>query len=115
MLAPSSYEAERVILRVEYSRIDNRTIANTEVVTLTATIASANVTGLTKFESVPEGGAVDGIIDRGTPGGSEVAILRARICTSSDRRTTMRQRTYRRPFDRCEGMHDVIPITFSPH
>ena len=59
--APSSYEAERVILSVEYSRSDTRMIAKTNVVALTATVASANVTGLTTLGFTPGGGAADGI------------------------------------------------------
>ena len=76
MLAPSSYEAERVIARVEYSRIERKMTARTEVIALTATIASAKVTGLTKFESTPGGGAIDGSIAGLMPGISEEDILR---------------------------------------
>ena len=75
-LAPSSYEAERVIPRVEYSRIDSKTTARTKVVILTATVASANLTGSTKLGSTPEGGAIDGSIAELMRGESEEAILR---------------------------------------
>lgn len=65
-----------MILRVEYSRIDNRTTARTEVVALTATIVLANLTGLTKLGSMLGGGAIDGIIFALRPGGNDEAILR---------------------------------------
>ncbi len=74
-LAASSYEAERVILVVEYSRMHKRMTANTEVAVQTARIGSAKVTGLMKLGTTPGGGAIEGIISRSMPGGSETAIL----------------------------------------
>ena len=79
ILAPSSYEAERVITKVEYNRIERKRMARTEVVALTATIASAKVRGLIKFGSTPKGGGTEGIIAGLMPGGSEKAILRSRV------------------------------------
>ena len=73
--AASSYEAERVILVVEYSRMHKRMTANTEVVMQTARIGFAKVTGLMKLGMTPGGGAIEGIISRSIPGGSETAIL----------------------------------------
>lgn len=74
-LAPSSYEAERVILSVEYNRTNNRATARTEVVALIATLECARVTGLTKSGLTPGGGFVDGIISGLRPGGNEETIL----------------------------------------
>ena len=65
-----------MIDRVEYNRIVRKRAASTEVVALTAMIASAKVTGLTKFDSTPGGGAIDGSIARLMPGISEEDILR---------------------------------------
>ena len=73
-LAASSYEAERVILVVEYSRMHKRMTASTEVAVQTARIGSAEVTGLMKLGTTPGGGAIEGIISRSMPGGSEAAI-----------------------------------------
>ena len=73
--AASSYEAERVILVVEYNRMHKRMIANTEVVMQTARIGLAKVTGLMKLDTTPGGGAIEGIISRLIPGGIETAIL----------------------------------------
>ena len=60
---------------VEYSRMHKRINANTEVAAQTARIGSAKVTGLMKLGTTPEGGAMDRVMSRGTPGGSETAIL----------------------------------------
>ena len=73
--AASSYEAERVILIVEYSRMHKRMTANIEVVMQTARIGFAKVTGLMKFGMTPGGGAIEGIISKSMPDGSETAIL----------------------------------------
>ena len=78
-LAASSYEAERVILVVEYSRMHKRTTANTEVAAQTARIGSAKLTGSMKLGTTPGGGGIEGIISRPMPGGSETAILEYEI------------------------------------
>ena len=52
-----------------------RMIANAEVAVQTARIGFAKVTGLMKLETTPGGGAIEGIIFKSTPGGSETAIL----------------------------------------
>ncbi len=53
IIIPSSYEAERVILKVEYKRIKSKMNATVETVALTATIGSAKVTGFTKLGITP--------------------------------------------------------------
>ena len=52
-----------------------RMTANTEVVMQTARIGFAKVTGLMKLGMTPGGGAIEGIISKSIPGGSETAIL----------------------------------------
>lgn len=60
-MAPSSYEAVRVILKVEYSRIDRTTSARTEVNALIMIIGTAKVTESSKLGSNPGGGGIDGV------------------------------------------------------
>ena len=60
-VTPSSYEYVRVVLTIEWSRINSKTIAGTEVIMLTAIIAAAKVTGSSKLGSRPEGGGMDGV------------------------------------------------------
>lgn len=60
-MAPSSYEAVRVILKVEYSRIERRTSARIDVNTLIMIIGTAKVTESSKLGSSPGGGGIDGI------------------------------------------------------
>ena len=60
---------------LEYSRMHKRMIANTGVVVQTARTGSAKVTGLMKLDTTPGDGAIEGIIFRSMPGGSETAIL----------------------------------------
>ena len=70
IIPPSSYEAERVTLKVEYSLNDRNTIARTAVTTLTAMIGIAKVTGSLKLGSTPRGGGMDGIWVWMVPGDS---------------------------------------------
>lgn len=92
--ATSSYEAERVILVVEYSRMDKRMTASTEVVMQTARIGFAKVTGLMKLGVTPGGGAIEGIISKSMPGGSETAILGYKtLCRSFGRDEALEHET----------------------
>ena len=73
--AASSYEAERVILVVEYNRMHSRRTASTEVVMQTARIGFAKVTGLMKLGMTPGGGAIEGTISKLISGGIGTAML----------------------------------------
>ena len=70
IIPPSSYEAERVTLKVEYSLNDRNTIARAAVTTLTTMIETAKVTGSLKLGSTPRGGGMDGIWVSMVPGDS---------------------------------------------
>lgn len=67
-MATSSYQAVRVILIVEYSRINNSVIVKAEAIALTTIMGVFNVAGLVKSGSTPVGGIADGMSSRPRPG-----------------------------------------------
>ena len=72
----------------------NRMTANTEVVMQTARIGFAKVTGFMKLGMTPGGGAIEGIISKSIPGGSETAILEyKRLSRSFGRDEVMKRQT----------------------